>query len=128
MVEKKASFHKKFWSIYREVLSVMWPNFTTVKYNLQISNICHHINFQKNKMNRYSIKHLFLKTLQYSQENTCDGGSFSVKMQDFGPVTLLKRDSNTGVFLWILQNFQEHLSWKTSVNGCLNIFLHEGIT
>ena len=31
---------------------------------------------------------------------------------------LLKRDSNSGVFLWILRNFQEHLFWKTSANGC----------
>ena len=30
---------------------------------------------------------------------------------------LLKRDSNTGVFLWILQNFQEHLFWGISANG-----------
>ena len=31
---------------------------------------------------------------------------------------LLKRESNIGDFLWILQNFQEHLFWKTSTNGC----------
>ena len=28
------------------------------------------------------------------------------------PATLLKRDSNTGVFLWILRNFQEHLFYR----------------
>ena len=28
-----------------------------------------------------------------------------------------KRDSNTGVFLRILRNFQEHLFWRTSANG-----------
>ena len=32
--------------------------------------------------------------------------------------TLLKGDSNTGVFLWILQNFWEELFWRTSANGC----------
>ena len=32
--------------------------------------------------------------------------------------TLLKRNSNTDIFLWILRNFQEHLIWKTSANGC----------
>ena len=32
------------------------------------------------------------------------------------PVTLLKQDSKTGVFLWILRNFQEHLIWRTSWN------------
>ena len=29
-----------------------------------------------------------------------------------------KRDSNAGVFLRILPNFQEHLLWRTSANGC----------
>ena len=31
----------------------------------------------------------------------------------FNKVTLLKRDSNTGVFLRILQNFQEQLFYRT---------------
>ena len=30
---------------------------------------------------------------------------------------LLKRESNTGVFLRILQNFQEHLFWRTSITA-----------
>ena len=32
--------------------------------------------------------------------------------------TLLKRDSKTGVFLWILQNFKEHIFWRTFANSC----------
>ena len=32
--------------------------------------------------------------------------------------TLLKSDSNTGIFLWILQNFWEHLFWKASADEC----------
>ena len=50
------------------------------------------------------------------------------------PATLLKRDSSTGAFLWILQNFQEHLFWRKSVNNCfchsyflLLIFLLKGL-
>ena len=39
------------------------------------------------------IKKLLLAVLQYSQENT------------WRPASLLKRDSNTSVFLWTLQNF-----------------------
>ena len=42
---------------------------------------------------RCFIKKLLLAILQYSQENT------------WRPATLLKRDSNTSVFLWTLQNF-----------------------
>ena len=30
------------------------------------------------------------------------------------PVTLMKRDPNTVVFLWILQNLSEYLFWRTS--------------
>ena len=46
-------------------------------------------------------KKLFLKISQYSQES-------------FRPATFLKRDSNTGVFLWICEifkstYFEEHL-------------------
>ena len=41
---------------------------------------------------------------------------FLIKLQAFKSTTLLKRDSNTGVFLWILRNFQEHLFYKTSAN------------
>ena len=37
-------------------------------------------------------KKLFLKISQYSQENTCAGVSFWL--------SLLKRDFNTGVFIW----------------------------
>ena len=41
-----------------------------------------------------------------------------IKLQAFRPATLLKRDSNKGVFLWILPNFYEHVFWRTSANGC----------
>ena len=39
------------------------------------------------------------------------------------PGTLLKRDSSTGVFLWILQNYKEHPFWKISANECFYIKL-----
>ena len=44
---------------------------------------------------RCSSKEVFLKVSQYSQKNI------------WRPVTLLKRNSNTGVFLWILRNVSE---------------------
>ena len=34
---------------------------------------------------------------------------FLIKWQTWPSASLLKRDSNTGVFLWILRNFLEHL-------------------
>ena len=46
------------------------------------------------------------KILQYSQENTYVGVNFFIKLQTWRYVTLLKRDSNTGVSLWVMRNFK----------------------
>ena len=52
---------------------------------------------------RCFIKKLFFKISQYSQENNCVGISYSIKMQTFRPTTLLKGDSNTGIFWTIFR-------------------------
>ena len=43
---------------------------------------------------------------------------FLIKLQAWRPATLLKRDSNTGVFLWNLQNFSEHFFLQNISGGC----------
>ena len=43
-------------------------------------------------------------------------------MHASGPGTWLKRNSNTGAFLWNLQNLWEYLLWRTSANNCFFIF------
>ena len=48
---------------------------------------------------------MFLETSQNSQENTCVRVSLLMKLQASGLKLYLKRDSGTGVFLWILRNF-----------------------
>ena len=47
----------------------------------------------------------FLKKFRNSQENTCAGVSFLIKLQTSGLQLYQKRDSNTGVFLGILAKF-----------------------
>ena len=54
-------------------------------------------------------KKLFLKILQISQENNCARVSFLIKLQASGLQLYYKRDSGTGVLLWNLRNFEEHL-------------------
>ena len=49
-------------------------------------------------------KKVFLKILQVSQENASVRVSL-IKLQAWRPASLLKRGSNTGAFLWNLQNF-----------------------
>ena len=61
---------------------------------------------------------MFFKTWQNSQESNCVGVSFWKKQSG---ASWLKRDSDTEIFLWVLQNFQEHLLWRTLKNGCLLI-------
>ena len=74
--EKNHLFTRSFDRSIVKFLSVTWAAFTVVKYYSKISNIYHQIKFWKSLMNRCSIKKLFLKILQYSQENTCVGVPF----------------------------------------------------
>ena len=51
---------------------------------------------------------------------------FSIKLQALGPATLLKTDSNTGVFLCILQifiKFEKHLR-TTAFDYSFTIVVH----
>ena len=57
------------------------------------------------------LKKEFLKILYISQENTC---ALGLQLYE-------KRDSGTGVFLWILRNFQEHLFYWTPLDDCFFI-------
>ena len=52
-------------------------------------------------------------SVKHSQENTYVGVSFLIKLLAWRPATLLKRDSNTLAFLWILRNFYDHLFFRT---------------
>ena len=61
---------------------------------------------------------MFLEISQNSQENTCVRASFLIKLQALGLQLYYKRDSDTGVFLWILRNFWEHLFYRTSPEDC----------
>ena len=67
----------------------------------------------KAAVRRCSSEKVFLKISQYSQENNCVGVSFLIMLQAFRPATLLKRDSNIGVFLRILRTFKEQLFYRT---------------
>ena len=51
---------------------------------------------------------------------------FLIKLEAFRSDS--KRDSNIGLFLWILQNFEEHLFWRISANGCFRWRVHYYIT
>ena len=82
-----------------------------------------------------SVKKVFLGISQNSQENTCTRVSFLIKLQAWGqtlffkkvaglkPALLSKKASGTGVFLWILWNFQEHIFLRNASGGCFWTFI-----
>ena len=45
--------------------------------------------------------------LQNLEESTCARASF-----------LIKKDSGTGAFRWILRNFKEHVFYRTAIDDC----------
>ena len=59
---------------------------------------------------------MFWEISQNSQESTCARVSFLIKLQLYE-----KRDFGTGVFLWILRNFSEHLFLQNTSGGCFCI-------
>ena len=119
--EIKLTF-KDFLSKYKQIRNYLSCGFSDIRQKLQIwpMELClsNHSQFlwvfQKKRLNplsaeavvwRCSIKKVFLKILQNSQENTCARVSFLTKLQASCLQLYQKRDSGTGVLLWILWNF-----------------------
>ena len=108
-----------------------FPRYTTSNYlrsffiimnvNFEIFIITHYMCFYISMMNQKqppeaSCKKAILKNFViFTGKHLC-WSLFLIKFQTFRPDS--KRDSNTGILLWILQKFLEHLFWKTSANCC----------
>ena len=67
----------------------------------QVSNIA-----LRNSYRRCSIKKALLKNLAILIRKHLCSSLFLVNLQAYKPTTLLQRDSNKGIFLWILPNFK----------------------
>ena len=86
------------------------------------SEICHkmlsRITISRISHLRCSVKKVVLKIFgNFAGKRLC-WSLFLMKLQGWWPAILLKRDSNTGVFLWNLRNSSEHLLRRTPANGC----------
>ena len=58
------------------------------------------------------------KFLKIHRKTTVPESFFLNKVAGPHPATLLKKDSGTGAFLWILEYFQEHLLYRTPLDDC----------
>ena len=70
---------------------------TESKISQAVPNFLKHYYFRSSHL-KCSLKNVFLEISQNSQENTCAGDSFLIKLQA-RPATLLKSVSGTGAFL-----------------------------
>ena len=62
---------------------------------------------------KQTIKNVFLKVSQNSQENTCAEVYFIIKFKSSGLEILIKKRLQHSCFLVNLRNFQEHLFYRT---------------
>ena len=79
-------FSREFYEIFENIRRISGKSSFCVYILLFRYRRSHH------KCSECSMKKLFVKTSQYSQESK--------------PVTLLKKDSNRGVFMWIFEIFK----------------------
>ena len=63
-------------------------------------------------------KAIFKHFVIFTGKHLCRGLFFN-KLQAIRCVTLLKRDSYTDIFLWMLGNLLEDLLWRTLANDCI---------
>ena len=85
-----------------------------VDINLNLSGKEEHLwrNIRRSSRSQSFFKIGVLKSFVITGKHLCES-LFLIKLQASRPATLLKRDPDTGVFLWILRNFWEHLFHKT---------------
>ena len=68
-------------------------------------------NVRSSNWNSAVKKSVFRNFASFTGKQLC-WSLFLIELQAFRPAVLLKRDSNTDVFLWNLQIFKEHLIWS----------------
>ena len=77
----------------------------------------------KSRSDRSSRPEVFCKNgvlrnfAKFTRKHLCQSLFFN-KIAGLRPAILLKRDSGTGVFLWVLWNFEEHLFSQNTSGGC----------
>ena len=92
-----------FYSKFRMIVPIPW----SIKKHF-------HFNFKSSHLQMF-LKTGFLKKFAiFAGKHLC-WSYFLIKLQAWRSAILLKRDSNTGFFLWILLNFEEHLQTTASV-------------
>ena len=70
---------------------------------------------QKQPLEVYCKKGVLKNVANFTRKHLC-WKLLLIKLQLWGPATLVKRGSNTGVFQWYLHQVSEYIFWRTSAN------------
>ena len=107
--------HKKSnWFYFLHWCNLVSPKITAV-FSRQNTELCGRYIF-RSSCSELSYKEDVLKNFAKFGKHLCWSLFFN-KVAGWKPPTLLKRDTGTGVVLWILQNLQEHLFCETPAKG-----------
>ena len=79
--------------------------------------------FRKQPLKLLCKKSCFHKFCSFTGKQLCWSPVF-IELQTFRPAALLKRDSNTDILLWNLQNFLRTFNLKSAYASFWNLFFH----
>ena len=117
---EKMCENKKFMSLFllfrigTSTVKTVFVKLPTYAISVSLTTESRKNNIDTSSHRRYSAKKGVLRNFAKSQENTWATVSF---LRDS------ERDSGTGVFLWILRNFSEHLFYRITLGGSLYLEL-----
>ena len=111
---KEIHHESETWGLKKDSWKVYFPNLAGHVFSMMWLDGC---SWLKRIYWRCSVKKgVFKNFANFTVKHMC-WSFFLIKLRAFRNATLLKRDSNTIIFVWNFQNFLEHLFWRTSVNG-----------
>ena len=97
------SFGTRYYFI---IFNLLIPMFPVISMIANVPQLLHKISRSSHR--RCSLKKAVLKNFALFRGKYLSWSLFLIMLQAMRPAPLLKRDSNTGVFLRILRNFSEH--------------------
>ena len=123
MTHEFNNLKKLNWTVERKCINLSWHHDQEVIYK------CITPKFVLQWMSRSShqtcsIKKVLLEISQNAQENICARISFLIKLRE-RPTTLLKIDSGTGVFLWILWDSKNTFLHRTFLVATCECLIHK---
>ena len=97
--------------------TILWPGETIL---IVICFMTVSVTTFRSSHRRCSVRNCVLRNfVKFTGKRLCQSLSFNKLQASLRLAILLKKDSGTGIFQWILRNFKQHLFYRTSPGDCL---------